>query len=125
MIRNLCAHAKSDIEFSSETLEPLAGVHAVEGINAARKAEKVPERFEAKSPVNGMLQLLQYLVPYLLLYSSKDWFSSKSRKEWRSILSRDHGSADPKNGCVYREGLQESPGQAQPDGCCTSTSMFV
>jgi DNA-binding MltR family transcriptional regulator len=36
-IRNLCAHAKSDIDFASDKLKPLAKFHAIDAITAMRR----------------------------------------------------------------------------------------
>ncbi len=88
-IRNLCAHAKSDVDFSSEKLKPLANFHSIRAMNAAWgfiTPEMTPQRLLPQSPVHGMLQLLQHLIPYLLLHGSKDW-PPHNRNQWRAIFS--------------------------------------
>lgn len=89
-IRNLCAHAKSDIDFSSEKLKPLSEFHAPAIINGAfgygTPEKPLPERLKPKSPVHGMLQLLQHLMPYLLLHGAKEWHP-ENRSQLRAIFS--------------------------------------
>ena len=89
-IRNLCAHAKSDLDLTSEKLKPLAHFHAPAIVNAAfgygTQELPIPDRLKPKSPVHGMLQFLEHLVPYLLLHGSKDWLP-KNKNEWRAIFS--------------------------------------
>jgi hypothetical protein len=66
-IRNLCAHAKSGVDFSSEKLKPLSHFHANGAVNKTFGLDPLPPRLVPKSPVHGMLMFLHYLTPYLIL----------------------------------------------------------
>lgn len=85
IVRNLCAHAKSDLDFSSEALKTICQFTITKGLlEAFGYADKhVPD---AVSPIHAMSEFIQHLVPYLLLHTSKDW-PEQNRLEWRVMFS--------------------------------------
>lgn len=87
LVRNACAHAKMDLDFSSPPFTNLSEFHASETLAKFGEDGEVPARLVPKSPVHALVQFLQYLIPYLLLHSSKDWLSSENKKGWREIFS--------------------------------------
>jgi hypothetical protein len=87
VIRNACAHAKSDLDLSSEKLMPLSHFHANDAIVQAFELDPVPNRMIPQSPAHGTLMFLGHIVPYLLLNGSKDYRGSVNCQQWRMLFS--------------------------------------
>jgi hypothetical protein len=82
--RNLCAHAKHDIDLSADKLKSVGSFHSVTLIHETLGA--TPKVSAPTSPVQGILAFLIHFMPYLLLHSSKNW-PAQNRNDWRARLS--------------------------------------
>jgi hypothetical protein len=85
VIRNLCAHAKNEIDLTSEKLRPLTQFHSTAVINEAMTGAGVRGYGPSALPTHALMQFLMNIVPYLLLHSSADW-DIKNRSQWRAIF---------------------------------------
>jgi hypothetical protein len=82
VVRNLCAHAKTQPDFGSEAIKAVCQFHSV-GVLERAFSEPMPG---PTSPVHGLMEFVQYFVPYLLLHTSTTWVP-QNKLEWRAIFS--------------------------------------
>ncbi len=83
IVRNLCAHSKSGVDFNSEELKAICVFHSIGVLESYADPH---EKTSPTSAVHALAEFIQQAVPYLLLYTSKDWGEDFIR-EWRQVFS--------------------------------------